>query len=233
VNPIVEVEELSVDYGNGPVVDRISLAIEPGEILGIVGPNGAGKSSLVKAIIGLAPISTGVIRIDGDDVARERTERRARRGLFYVPDDRGIFGPLTVASHLTLAQRRRLSVQEADDVRVALPELERLWRRTAGSLSGGEAQLLSLAMAFVSSPRILLIDELSFGLAPVIINRLGEAILELAHANGVAVLMVEQMLELAMRLSDRIIVLRQSIVYEESAETVREDSTALRNAYLG
>ncbi len=228
----LSVAGLTVGYGSGPVVRDVSFDVAPGEILAVVGPNGAGKTSLLKAIAGLVP-TAGSIAIDGRDVTGSAPERRAREGLFLVPDDRGLFGPISVTSHLSLAARRRLSAAELGALWAMFPALQARRRLTAGSLSGGEAQMLAIAMALAARPRVLLIDELSFGLAPMIVQQLLAQCRTLAEEHGVAVVLVEQFVDLALRIADRAVVLRGEVLMAGPAAEIRDQRERLRSAYLG
>jgi branched-chain amino acid transport system ATP-binding protein len=227
------VSELAVDYGGGSVVDGLSLQVSRGEILALLGPNGAGKTSALRAMAGLVPLKAGQISLDGKDLRKLSPERRARSGLFLVPDDRGIFAPMTVSAHLMLAARRKLPASIEEQIREAFPQLRSLWERRAGSLSGGEAQMLSLAMALAAQPQVLMIDELSFGLAPLIVEHLLQLIRALATDTGLAILLVEQLVDLALTVADRAVILRREVVLQGTAAEVAEDPDALRRAYFG
>jgi branched-chain amino acid transport system ATP-binding protein len=229
----LEVSGLSVDYGGGNVVEDLSLDIDKGEIVALLGPNGAGKTSALKAMAGLAPLRTGEVCIDGQSIKKLSPERRARSGLFLVPDDRGIFAPMTVNAHLMLAAHRRLPEPMEQQIRSSFPQLGKLWDRRAGSLSGGEAQMLSLAMALAAEPHVLMIDELSFGLAPLIVENLLQLIRTLADETGLAILLVEQLVDLALTVADRAVILRREVVLRGTAAEVAQDPEALRRAYFG
>lgn len=228
----MRVEGLTVDYGSGMVVRDVSFTVSPGEIVAIIGPNGAGKTSLLRAIAGLVP-STGSVWLGDEEVTGAPPERRARKGMFLVPDNRGIFGPISVAAHLSLARRHRMSAAELNDVWTIFPALAARRKMAAGSLSGGESQMLAIAMAFTAQPDVLLIDELSFGLAPMIVQQLLAQCRTLAAERNVAVVLVEQFVDLALGTADRAVVLRGEVLMSGPAAKIRDDRDSLRAAYLG
>lgn len=234
MSAVLEVFELSVDYGGGRVVNDLSLEVHQGEVVALLGPNGAGKTSALKAISGLAKSDSGVVKVGGADVSRLSAERRARRGVFLVPDDRGLFSPLSIHSHLSLASHSKADRQSCRRmVEEHFPQLASLWNLRAGSLSGGEAQMLSLAMAMAAKPKILMIDELSFGLAPIVVKHLVGMIRNMADSTGLAVLLVEQLVDLALTVADRGIILRRDVVLEGKANELNANPERLHEAYFG
>ena len=196
------------------MVRDLTLAVAPGAVVALMGANGAGKTTTLRAISGLVKLMGGCVRLGGADLAGVSPTARARRGIVHVPHDRGLFYGLTVAEHF--------------------PELGRLHNRRTGLLSGGEQQMLAIARALVRKPRLLLLDELSLGLAPLIVERILPVVREYAVQHGTAVLLVEQHVHLALKIADRGYVLSHGeLVATGSAERLRQDSTLLAASYLG
>jgi branched-chain amino acid transport system ATP-binding protein len=201
------VEKLSVRYGAVEAVRGLSLEVRPGEIVGLIGPNGAGKSSTLHAIMGVAPVTGGDVRLDGRSLVRRRPEEVARRGVALVPEGRRIFGELTVEENLRLglaARRARRNgggggLSRAYDL---FPVLREFRSRQAGLLSGGQQQQLAIGRALAADPDVLLLDEPSLGLAPKIVDVVFEALTQIRDA-GLAVLLVEQRAQRTVALADR------------------------------
>ena len=208
------------------------LHVDPGEVVALLGPNGAGKTTTLRAISGLVRPMAGVIRVDGDDIARRSPSARARLGIAHVPEGRGVFFGLTVAEHFRLGYRgERL---DADLAYGYFPALAPLADRRVGLLSGGEQQMLTLGRALARRPRLLLLDELSLGLAPVIVERLLPVVATYAKESGCAVLLVEQHIQIALAVADRGYVLSHGeLVIHEAAETLRADHQLILSGYLG
>lgn len=214
-------------------MNDLSLQVDEGEILALLGPNGAGKTSALKAIGGLVRADAGGITLAGTDISRMSAERRSRFGLFLVPDDRGLFSPLPVHAHISLAAHTKSSAEGRRIVEDHFPALMSRWNAKAGQLSGGEAQMLSLAMAMAAKPKALLIDELSFGLAPIVVRRLLNLIREMASGTGLAVLLVEQLVDAALSIADRGIVMRRDVILEGPAADLLADQQRFQEAYFG
>ncbi|HEY2716964.1 MAG TPA: ATP-binding cassette domain-containing protein [Solirubrobacterales bacterium] len=221
-------------YAGVPVTADVSLSVEAGEVVALLGPNGAGKTTTLLALSALLPTLAGSVRLFGEEVGgrHSRTNRLARRGLAHVPEDRSLFPDLTVAEHL-----RACHASDKEGIADALrhfPALEPLMKRRAVLLSGGEQQMLALARAFASRPRMLVVDELSLGLAPVIVERILPALRAFAEERGAGVLLVEQHVEMALAVADRAYVMVNGrIVLAAEAEQLRDDHRLLAASYLG
>jgi branched-chain amino acid transport system ATP-binding protein len=228
----LQVGGLSVDYGYGPVVQNLSLHVAPGELMALIGPNGAGKSSTLRGIMGLVP-AAGSVSVDGMLVSRASPHARARSGLGYVAAERSLFDPLTVRQHLELVLRkseRPALFQEAAEM---FPALGRLHRQEVVTLSGGERQMLALALTLLRKPSVLLIDELSTGLAPKLLTELLQRCRHIAD-QGMAVLLVEQAATAALRVADRAVLLSHGeIVLDEAASALQDRSHEIRQLYMG
>lgn len=199
------VEKLSVRYGAVEAVRDLSLEVKPGEIVGLIGPNGAGKSSTLHAIMGVAPVTGGDVRLDGRSVVGRRPEDVARSGIALVPEGRRIFGELTVEENLRLGLAARRARANGDGLARGydlFPVLREFRSRHAGALSGGQQQQLAIARALASDPDILLLDEPSLGLAPKIVDVVFEALTQIRES-GLAVLLVEQRAQRTVALADR------------------------------
>jgi branched-chain amino acid transport system ATP-binding protein len=225
VNPVLEARDLSSGYGGAAVVRNLNLHVQPGEVVALFGPNGAGKTTTLLALAGeLTPMS-GQVRLQGQPTTAP-LHRRAQSGLALVTEERSIFASLTVAENLRLGR---------GDPREALrlfPELTPLRARRAGLLSGGEQQILTLARALAGRPSVLLIDELSLGLAPMVVDRLMIS-LRAAADSGVGVLLVEQQVEAALSIADRGYVLKSGeILFQRTTVELREGRDQLESAYL-
>jgi branched-chain amino acid transport system ATP-binding protein len=229
------VSGLEVRYGRVGAVQGASLEVGQGEIVALLGANGAGKTSLLAAIAGVAPLSAGEIRYAGTDLRGMSPEDRARRGLSLVPEGRHLFPALTVKENLMLGAVSRRDDDVARDyeaVLVRFPEVASLTSQRAGNLSGGQQQQVALGRALMNRPRLLMLDEPSLGLAPLLVGRVFDSLDEL-RAAGVTVLLVEQYAERAVRLADRAYVMRRGRIVLEAASATLADSGALEAAYLG
>ena len=229
---ILELDELSAGYDRAAVVRELTLRVAPGEVVALIGANGAGKTTTLRAISGLVKPMGGRVRLDGADLAGMSPTARVRKGIVHVPQGRGIFYGLTVTEHFRLDGVR--DGAELDAAFAHFPALRDLRGRRAGLLSGGEQQMLAIARALSRSPRLLLLDELSLGLAPVIVERLLPVVREFASTHGTAVLLVEQHVNLALDIADRGYVLSHGeLVASDSAERLRGDNALLTASYLG
>ncbi|MBA2740383.1 MAG: ABC transporter ATP-binding protein, partial [Actinobacteria bacterium] len=210
VVPALEVDGLGVVYGGVPAVRNVSLSVRAGEIVGLIGPNGAGKSTTLHAIMGLVPARAGDVRIGGISVRGRSPETIARQGVALVPEGRRLFGELTVAENLELGLAgRRRNGAGGDDLGAVyelFPILADFRARAAGELSGGQQQQLAIARALVAQPTVLLLDEPSLGLAPVVVDLVFSTLQEIRE-RGLAILLVEQRAQRTVVLADRTYVL--------------------------
>jgi branched-chain amino acid transport system ATP-binding protein len=202
--PLLTLDSLSVTYGGAPVVDAVSLAIAPGEVLALVGSNGAGKSSLMRAVIGLEPATSGRIVLDGTDITALPPERRARLGLGYVPEGRRVFPGMSVRDNLEVASFAPKPVRSSllDRVFTLFPQLRTKSSDRAWRLSGGQQQMLAIGRALMGEPRLLLLDEPSMGLSPRLTSEVMATVRAIA-AGGTAVLLAEQAARRALQAADR------------------------------
>ncbi|HEX4719549.1 MAG TPA: ABC transporter ATP-binding protein [Thermoleophilaceae bacterium] len=229
---LLEIESLDAGYLGTPVVRGLNLHVAAGEVVALLGPNGAGKTTTLSAIAGLVAPLGGSIRFDGDDIADTPPHRLARAGLSLVPEGRSLFFGMTVSEHLKLAKTGDSLPKE--ELLEFLPELEKCLNRKAGVLSGGEQQMLAVGRALVTRPRLLLVDEMSLGLAPVIVERLLPILRRVATDLGAGVLFVEQHVAKALQLADRAYVLSHGqLVLEGPAAELRKRPDLLKSSYLG
>jgi branched-chain amino acid transport system ATP-binding protein len=236
--PLLEVAGLRVSYGRIEAVRGIDLAVAPGEFVGVIGSNGAGKSSLMRAISGVLVPSAGRVRFAGDDVTAQPSHRMVARGLAMVPEGRMIFADQTVRENLLLGGYSRLRADPAgvaaDEERMLslFPRLKERLAQEAGTLSGGEQQMLAIARGLLSRPRLLVIDELSLGLAPVVLDMLFPVLAQL-NREGLSILLVEQMASYALAVTDRTYVMEHGRVLFDGPSRALADDPRVRDAYLG
>ena len=228
----LEVSGLTARYGAAPVLRGVDLVVRPGEVAALLGANGAGKTTLLRSICGAVAIDTGCVSVDGCDVTRLSTRAIAARHVGYIPEGRGVFSSLTVEEHFRVGPRgMRLDVSEA---LARFPALRPLLRRRVALLSGGEQQMLALACGLARKPRVLLIDEMSMGLAPMVVRQILPIVRQFASENGTAVLLVEQSVYQALAIADRAYVLaRGQVAFSGSAAELLSDRKRLVASYLG
>ncbi len=222
---MLEVSGLRAAYGRIPILYGIDLEIQAGEVVGILGHNGMGKTTLMKTLIGLVPATDGSIVFDGVDVTRERADRRARRGMGYVPQGREIFPRLSVRENLRMAALAAGGSDESavDEVLADFPRLESLLDREGSALSGGEQQILAIARCLCTRPRLILLDEPTEGIQPSIVEQIAENLAVLRAARGLTVVLVEQNLDFTAALSTRVLLIQKGeIVRALPPESLRD-----------
>jgi branched-chain amino acid transport system ATP-binding protein len=235
VTPLLEVEGLEAGYGPVEVLRGMSFTVEPGEVVVILGANGAGKTTTIRAVSGMIPVR-GRVEIDGTSVAGKRPEDIVRGGVAHVPQGRGTFVDMTVEENLRLGAFTRRD----DDVHTDIdrwyevfPRLRERHDQAAGSMSGGEQQMLAIARAAMSRPRLLLLDEPSLGLAPLVTQELFRQLQALNQEDGMALLVVEQNANLALSIAERGYVLEAGMIVVSGSATELQADESVRKAYLG
>jgi branched-chain amino acid transport system ATP-binding protein len=234
---LLAVERLDVGYGDSQVLWQASLAVEEGEIVALVGANGAGKTTLLRTIAGLMAPTVGRIGYSGRDIAQSSAEERVRLGIALVPEGRKLFSGLTVIENLRIgaySRRDKAAVQrDLERVLTHFPELARLSHRLGGTLSGGEQQMCAIGRALMSAPRLLMVDEMSLGLAPVVVERLAGVLAEINRNDRITILLVEQDIELALEIARRGYVLESGSITAQGASADLLERVDVREAYLG
>jgi branched-chain amino acid transport system ATP-binding protein len=233
--PLLELVDLDVRYGSVPAVRRLSLHVEPGEIVGLIGPNGAGKSTTLHAIMGMVPTHAGEIRLAGASVRGKAPETVARTGIALVPEGRRVFAELTVEENLRLGlsgRRQRTGADEDIEAVYGLfPIVKEFRRRQAGALSGGQQQQLAIARALVAGPQLVLLDEPSLGLAPKIVDVVFEALSEI-RSRGITVLLVEQRAQRTVAFADRTYLVANGEIRLSLTPADADDTDKMVAAYL-
>jgi branched-chain amino acid transport system ATP-binding protein len=232
--PLLDLEDVHARYGPVQALGGVSLSVGEGEVVAVLGGNGAGKTTTLRAISGLVTTS-GQVRFAGGDITRAAPERVARAGVAHVPEGRGIFRELSVHENLRLGAYLHRGGFDEDYERVCghFPWLERRRTQQAGTLSGGEQQMLAIARALMSRPRLLLLDEPSLGLAPIVVREIFRILGDLNEKEGLAVLVVEQNAKLALRSSSRAYVLEVGRVALEGPSAELAENESVRKSYLG
>ena len=234
---ILAVAGLNALYGDSHVLHDVSFALESGRVLALLGRNGAGKTTCMNAITGLLPPRDGAVRLRGESIARLAPETISRKGIGYVPQGRRVFASLTVRENLEVARQTRAGKAQPwtlDTVCELFPRLRERLQQHAGSLSGGEQQMLAIARALMGNPHVLLMDEPSEGLAPLIVAEVGRTVARLKASGATGgIVLVEQNLKLALELADDVVILNTGrVVFSGSVAEVR-DNEALLNQHLG
>ena len=233
---MLELKDVVAGYGSGDVLKSVSLTVNAGEVVALVGANGAGKTTTMRLITGLLRPRSGSVTFDGEMIHVSRMHLIARRGIALVPEGRRIFNGMTVEENLELGALKggllSLKMPHLDMVYSLFPRLLERRLQTAGSLSGGEQQMLALGRALLSKPRLLLLDEPSLGLAPLIVEQIFGVISQI-HKQGTTILLVEQNINLALKTASRAYVLQTGRVALEGASSALRDNPMIQSAYLG
>jgi branched-chain amino acid transport system ATP-binding protein len=233
---LLEVDNVSLLYGHIEALHGISLTVGQGEIVALIGANGAGKSTTMRAISGLRPVARGSIKFDGQDITKLRADLRVVRGVSQSPEGRGIFPGMTVRENLEMGAYTRRNRSEIDeDMQRAFtlfPRLQEREKQAGGTLSGGEQQMLAVGRALMSRPKLLLLDEPSMGLAPILIQQIFDIIVEI-NQQGTTVLLVEQNAQQALSRAHRAYVLETGRIVKQGTGAELLDDPAVKDAYLG
>lgn len=233
---MLEVTNIAVHYGAAPALWDVSLQVGPGELVCVVGPNGAGKTTLINAVAGLHRVRAGSLRFNGREITRLASHRFCEAGIAIVPEGRRLFVQMTVLDNLELGSfippARRHRKQSLEQVLALFPALENKLKSPAGSLSGGQQQMVAIGRALMARPGLLLLDEPSLGLAPLIVHDMFRAIREI-NAQGTSVLLVEQNLAMAMALARRAYVMEEGRIVAEGPASELLTRPEIQKAYLG
>ena len=233
---LLEVRHLSIAYGDAPAVWDATLQVAAGEIVSVIGPNGAGKSTLVNAIAGLHGARSGELRLDGVDLGALPPHLVCRQGIALVPEGRRLFTRMSVEENLEMGcyrrEARRARQDTLDRVYRLFPILRERRRQLAGSLSGGQQQMVAIGRGLMAQPRLLLLDEPSLGLAPTVVEQMF-GIIRAIHAEGVAILLVEQNVPQALDIADRAYVLEEGRVVADGPPSILRQQSRIQQAYLG
>jgi branched-chain amino acid transport system ATP-binding protein len=232
---VLKVEDVTCRYGRIEVLHGVSLQVARGEIVTLVGSNGAGKTTLMRVISGILPPAKGHISFDGVDIDRMAAHARVARGIAQVPEGRQVFAPLSVIDNLRLGAFRRRAADvpgEIERMFALFPALAERRNNAAGTLSGGQQQMLAIGRALMSGPRLLLLDEPSMGLAPILVDQILETVVAL-RKEGMTILLVEQNVNAALAIADRAYVLETGRIVLHGASAILADDPRVREAYLG
>ena len=233
---MLEVKDLCVNYGVIPALKGISFEVEEGEVVALIGANGAGKTTTLHTVTGLIEPASGTIMLEGNDITKTPADKIVAMGMAHVPEGRHVFPDMTVLQNLMLGAFTRKDAEEKQETLAAVyehfPRLKEREKQRAGTLSGGEQQMLAMGRALMSRPKILLMDEPSMGLSPILVAEIF-SIIEAVSAEGTTVLLVEQNAQKALNIADRAYVMETgSIAMSGPAEQLRNDDS-IRKAYLG
>jgi branched-chain amino acid transport system ATP-binding protein len=226
VTPVLQVDKLQAGYGRKQVVFDVDLAVGQGEILGVFGHNGSGKSTTIRTILGITPVLGGTIKFNGKDVTKANSRSNVKAGMAMIPSERFVFADLTVMDNLLLGGANDVDVdrraKRLELVRSLFPILVERSGQLAGTMSGGQQRMVSLGMALMASPTLLMLDEPSLGLAPAVVQQIFSTVRRLADEEGLAVLLLEQNVGQALRIVDRVSVMRSGrVILEETVEQMR------------
>ena len=233
---ILEVENIKVRYSGLPVLQGVSVSVKPGETVCVVGANGSGKSTLLRAIMGSQRVFEGTIKFQGNEIQKLRTEEIVHMGIIYVPEEKMLFKPLSVEENLSLGAyvlNSKEKIQEnLDLVYTLFPRLKERRAQAASTLSGGEQQMVAIGRGLMSNPAILMLDEPSLGLAPILVDEVLDTVRRLKE-EGITILLVEQNVREALDLADRGYILQTGRITEEGTGQALLDSDLFRSAFLG
>ncbi len=234
MEPILKIKGVSAAYGSIKALSDITMHINQGECVAIIGANGAGKSTLMKVISGLLPVTAGTVTYDGQDITKWSTNRIVAAGIAQVPEGRQVFSELSVLDNLKMGayQRKDNYQPEIDDAFRTFPILEKRKNQMAGSLSGGEQQMLAMSRALMSKPKLLLLDEPSMGLSPLMVGTVFDTV-ERLHKSGLSILLVEQNAQMALRVADRLYVISTGRMELEGTAKELQEDPRVREIYLG
>lgn len=234
---MLKIENIDTYYGHVHAIKSINVNVDSGEFVTLIGANGAGKSTLLKSIIGLQPVSKGSIAFFGDRIEAEKPDAIIRRGISIVPEGRRVFPEFTVAENLAIGARARRSTHQEmkEDIEKILqqfPRLQERWKQKAGTMSGGEQQMVAIGRALMGRPKLLLLDEPSLGLAPLVVAELMAKLQEI-HAGGTTILLVEQNVTLALKIAQRGYLMESGEIVATDTTKALLESDTVRKAYLG
>lgn len=234
---ILEIKNLSVSYGAVPALRGISFSVDEGETVALIGPNGAGKTTTLCAISGLVKCTPGSIIYNGADITGKEAHKLVKQGIIHVPEGRGIFSNLTVMENIDIGTYLRKDTKEiAKDkewVFTIFPRLKERWRQIGGTLSGGEQQMLAIARALMGRPKVLLLDEPSMGLAPIVVEEIFRIIMKIGKENNTTILLVEQNAKMALTASHRAYVIEVGQIINEGLSKELKNDDRIQKAYLG
>ncbi len=234
--PILELKDLSVSYGGIQAVRGINLKVNAGELVTLIGANGAGKSTTLRAITGLVHPAAGKVLYNGQDITNTAPFKLVEQGLVMVPEGRGIFGQLTIEENLAMGafirNDKAAVAQEIERVFEIFPRLKERRKQSAGTLSGGEQQMLAMGRALLTKPKLLLLDEPSMGLAPLMIKKIFDTV-SFISKQGTTILLIEQNAKLALKAADRAYVMESGVITIEGDAKEMLDNPKVKEAYLG
>ncbi len=234
---MLEVRNLKVSYGQIEALHGVSISVEEGKIVTLIGANGAGKTTLLRALSGLIPVEAGEVELHGERITKEKPHKRVARGLAHVPEGRMVFANLSIAENLEMGAYLRKDktaiAEDLDFVYELFPRLKERISQLAGTLSGGEQQMLAIGRALLSKPQCLMLDEPSLGIAPILTRNIFDQIVEINKQRGLTILLVEQNVNLALEISSYGYVIETgNLLFDGPAEELRKDPRVLE-AYMG
>jgi len=237
MNTVLDVRNLTVGYGPITAVDDVSFSVAAGTLVTLIGANGAGKTTLLKALMGALPVRGGAVSLDGVALGQMAVEERVRRGMYLVPERRALFASMTVEDNLrlgTFAKRRQLDVERGlARIFTLFPVLQERRKQLAGTLSGGEQQMLAIGRALIAQPRVLLLDEPSIGLAPRIVQQIMAVVVALKREENLTVVLVEQNARLALRAADHACLIELGRIVKAGPSRDMANDPAILHSYLG